>query len=437
MSSAVDFIRRALPKERFTRGVMVLAGGSFSSQVLLAIVTPITTRLYSPSDFGVLAVYTSIAAMLSLISSGRYELSIPICENNATAANVLALSIIINSLSAIAVMIAVWLCGDYFLEHIQATNLRRYLWLLPVSMIFTGTYQVFSYFAVRNKKFSDLARTKLSQSICANAIVLGLGLLKVGPIGLLLGLLASGSSGITTLARPLLREYRDCLKSISWSEMRRLLSLYRKFPLMSAPSALLNNAACSLPAIILAAYYGNKVAGLFGLSMKMVGIPGMLLCLAVSQAYLGEIAEATRENPEQVPRIFTSVTKKMLKVSLLVVAFGCISPYIFGVIFGQTWKAAGIYSALLCFYAAAQLVVSPTSMVVVVMERQDLQMLGDFVRCVLVLASLIIPYKLHLSADVAIASYSAIMVLTYVGYYMIYKWVAFSSQRLIAARKTE
>lgn len=424
MSYIKNRIKRILPKGRFQRSVALMAGGSFLSLAILAVATPITTRLYTPADYGVLAVYTGAVNLLCIVASGRYELSIPLPENKYAAANLLVLSLAITVFFSAIVALGIFFGAGALLSRFNAAAMAPYLWLLPVSMIAIGGYQALSYWAVRNKKFGDLARTKLNQSLGANAVVLGLGVMRAGPIGLLLGLLVSHSAGIGTLIKPLLAEGRDYLSNIKLSEMRRLMVVYRKFPLLSAPSSLFNSAACSLPPILLASFYNREVAGLFGLAMKIVGVPGMLLCKAVSQAYLGEIAESVRECRGDVATIFSSVTKKLMKASLLVIAFGCISPYIFGFVFGKSWQQAGLYSAFLSIFAAAELVVSPISTVVIVFERQDLQMLGDVTRCILVVLAIYVPHRLGMSAEVAVACYSAIMVITYIGYYLIYRWVA-------------
>jgi len=99
-------LRALLPKNAFARGVSVLVGGTAGAQVLTVLAAPLLTRLYSPEDFGLLAVSASLLALIGVISSLRYELAIPLPE-----ANVAALSLILVGLRALLTGVLVWQLG--------------------------------------------------------------------------------------------------------------------------------------------------------------------------------------------------------------------------------------------------------------------------------------------------------------------------------------
>lgn len=81
--------RRLLPKNAFTHGASMLVGGTAGPQLLRVLAAPLLTRLYSPDDFGLLAVYASLSALIGGTSSLRYELAFPLPENvfNCTKAS--------------------------------------------------------------------------------------------------------------------------------------------------------------------------------------------------------------------------------------------------------------------------------------------------------------------------------------------------------------
>ena len=62
--------------------------------MLTVLAAPLLTRLYSSEDFGLLSVYTSLLALIGVISSLRYELAIPLPEDDGEAVNVAVLSLI-------------------------------------------------------------------------------------------------------------------------------------------------------------------------------------------------------------------------------------------------------------------------------------------------------------------------------------------------------
>jgi len=119
---AKNYLRRLLPKNAFARGVRVLVGGTVGVQVLTLL-----TRLYSPEDFGLLAVYASVLALIGVISSLRYELAVPLPEDDVEAANVATLSLILVGLSALLTGVLVWQLGPAIADLLGVPALAGYL----------------------------------------------------------------------------------------------------------------------------------------------------------------------------------------------------------------------------------------------------------------------------------------------------------------------
>ena len=69
-----------MPGGAFGRGVAVLGGGAAAAQAIAVAASPILTRLYSPADFGVLAVYTSLVSLLGAVAALSYHQAIPLPE---------------------------------------------------------------------------------------------------------------------------------------------------------------------------------------------------------------------------------------------------------------------------------------------------------------------------------------------------------------------
>ena len=58
--------------------IAMIAGGTTLAQGINILSTPILSRIYSPEDFGVTAVFISMVSILSVISALRYDLAIPL-----------------------------------------------------------------------------------------------------------------------------------------------------------------------------------------------------------------------------------------------------------------------------------------------------------------------------------------------------------------------
>jgi len=164
MTSLTTRLHTAFPHGTFRRHVLVLAGGTAIAQTLGVLTAPFLSRIYAPSDFGVFSVYVSILSVLLSIASLRYEFAIPLCETDEDALQVLALALLLVPIMTVLSVAALWVFRVALLEWTGTTAMGWYFWSLPVGMAAAGFYQVVSYWAVRRKAFSEIARTKVSQA---------------------------------------------------------------------------------------------------------------------------------------------------------------------------------------------------------------------------------------------------------------------------------
>jgi O-antigen/teichoic acid export membrane protein len=67
---------RSLAKGRFARHALTLSTGVLLGNGLIALVSPIMTRLYSPADLGRFGLYTSFIGIASVATTMRYEFAI-------------------------------------------------------------------------------------------------------------------------------------------------------------------------------------------------------------------------------------------------------------------------------------------------------------------------------------------------------------------------
>src|SRR5690606_12731715 len=74
------------------KGMITLALGSGGARLIGLAAIPLLSRLYSPEDFGLLAVFSSMVLILAPLVSLRYVLALPLPRRDGTALNLLALS---------------------------------------------------------------------------------------------------------------------------------------------------------------------------------------------------------------------------------------------------------------------------------------------------------------------------------------------------------
>lgn len=399
-----------LPRGRFARSVSILAGGTALGQALTVLVSPILTRLYSPEDFGIFGVYASLLGIIVVIASLRYEYAIPLAEKDDTAANILALCFGLLLGMTVLSWFVIQGLGSQIVTWANVPGLEPYLWLIPLGVLGAGAYQILNYWAIRKRDFTRISRTRISRGVGRAAIQVGVGFASAGPLGLLLGQLAGETAGSASLGLAAWRKDRAAFKAVSLQGIQRAGSRYKRFPAFVSGASLINIVGTQAPQILLAAFYGAQVAGWFALGQRVIAAPLNIVVDSVAQVYFGEAAQISRDDPKAVRRLFLRLTSRLaLFGGLPVVVICTLAPWFFASVFGPSWERAGQYVQILGFAFAVRLSVTPTASTLNILDRQDLYLIQDSLRLVLILAVFWLSKLLHYSDLTAVTLYSLAM----------------------------
>ena len=99
------------PKSEFSRNVLTLMTGTTIAQAIPITISPILTRIYTPEDFGVFALFVAIVGFIAVIASGRYEQAIMLPKYDKYAINIFTLSLILICLTSIFTAACIRLFG--------------------------------------------------------------------------------------------------------------------------------------------------------------------------------------------------------------------------------------------------------------------------------------------------------------------------------------
>ena len=100
---------RRLASSEFSRNVSFLASGTAISMGVTVLASPITTRLYQPADYGVFALFITIAAVVGVVATGQYAQAIILPKSDRDATDVVGLCLAIALAVGIFVAIVVLL----------------------------------------------------------------------------------------------------------------------------------------------------------------------------------------------------------------------------------------------------------------------------------------------------------------------------------------
>ncbi len=413
----------------FRLKVLQVAGGTAVAQGLLIMASPILTRLYTPADFGVLVVYVSILALLVIVASLRYEYALPIPADDGEAVNLLAVFLLLVASTTCLASLLLYALQDRILAWMDAPALGPYLWLVPVSICGAGFYQVFNCWAIRKGGYQRIARTKVTQSITQLTLQVCVGSVVKGPVGLLVGDAVGRSNGTRTLAMLDWRNDWSRLRQVRWAGMWRAVVRFRRFPVISSGTALMNTFNLRIPALLLAIYSGPAVAGCFALAQRVFALPSSVIGESVAQVYFGEVALLAKRDAGGLMVLFRGTLRRMFLLGLPIMLIAMASGwFLFPLIFGRNWREAGIFVVALAPMALAQFTAACADSTLLVLERQDLALYREALRSGLLLSGILVAYLLKWPPRSAMFLFGATGTLAYIGYGLI-TWYAIRRHR--------
>jgi len=408
------FIRK-IKSNAFYQNIAVVAGGNAFANLIGVVSAPIITRLYTPQDYGIFAVFSSVIAILGSVATLRYSIAIPLPRKTKISNDIIKLSLIVSFLFSLFITIVILTFGRFITNKLSLNNIEPYLFFIPITIFGRGIYNTLTNWAVRKKQYKLITRTKVSQGIISAVTKIGLGIIGLKPLGLILGAIIQEFGGNTTLFRKFFKQTPFFLKKIDFKGIIYVAKRYKKFPLIQTWSHLLLNLGNELPVLLLGTVFDYKVAGIYGLANKIINVPMFLIGRSVSQVYFGEISNIGIQNSQKIYKLSKSILKKMFVIGLipvmLIMAFG---PWLFMVVFGQEWHEVGVYARYLTLYILTSFIASPFENVFNLYEKQNLQLILNIIKLSSVVIVFVISSYLNLSPVNTIGIYSIIMTIYYI-----------------------
>lgn len=93
--------------------------GTTVAQAIPIAITPILTRIYTPEDFGIFAIFIALVTIFGSISSARYELAVMLPKKDEDAINILALGFIIIILISLVLLLITIFFNDYLVSLLK------------------------------------------------------------------------------------------------------------------------------------------------------------------------------------------------------------------------------------------------------------------------------------------------------------------------------
>ena len=407
-------------KSEFARHTLTLLIGTGLSQAIPIIAAPLLSRMYEPKDFGLFGLFLSLAGILSVLATGRYEVAILLPPNDEDAVNIVVLSIGVTCLFCVLLLLIVLLYRHSIANLLGNPDLAPWLYLLPLMVLLTSVYQALNYWFNRRKQYRRLALNRISRSLFMIGVSLGLGITGRVPGGLIVG--AVVGQGVATLqfAWPWMIERRAGNLKISKAGVIAMGRRYIHFVKYSLLGDTVNTVSGQMPVLVLSIFFGPAIVGYFNLTQRVLFGPSSIISTAIGDVFRQRASE-DRNVIGNFRQIWLKTFKTLAALSVPVYAtVAVIAPVLFAFVFGKEWRTAGEYAQIMSPFFMLSFTASILSRSTYIAEKQKQDMLWQIVLFSLITLALLAGAWYHQPV------YSlGLYTIAYCGMYLVYLWMCF------------
>ncbi len=400
--------RRVLADRTRSRALLLL-GGNLGAHAITLLLLPMLTRVASPVEFGDFARYVSFVGVLLPVASLRYEWAIPLARDPARNARLIELSLwVLAAISLLTFAVASWPAAR------ALTGGALTQWVAP-GLVVLGCVQLVSSWTIRTAEFRMFTVARVLHSLFVGVAQIVL-VMAFGGAGLIVGHLGGQVLAYAYIGSRIAVDARDGRQSDPAVTVGTVAQEYRRFPLVSAPSSLVNALGVEAPILLIGSLVGTASAGQLALAQRIAALPGMLVTQSLGQSFYSEAAMLARTEDPGLRTLYRRTVRHLaLLGGVVAVALGA-APWIFPILFGAQWQTAGWMAAALGLLVFSQMTFGTVSCLEY-LNRQGLNFLWNFVRLALVAAAIVVCQLLECSATVTVAVYSAASAVWYPALY--------------------
>jgi O-antigen/teichoic acid export membrane protein len=386
-------VKNIYSSEFFKYSAALLSSNAIS-QLIGIFVYPFITRLYGREVFGEFNLLFSIVGILTILSTGKYELAIVLPKSEKKAIALFQVCLILNVFLCILSLLIVFFWREGIASLFNRESLSRLLFFLPFLVLLGGLWQTLNYFFIRQKKYYNVGTYAIAQSLINSIVKCALGVKACIQSGLLWGTILGQFLAFFSCFYKSRFPWRK-IKKIEKTELIAVAKTYSNFPKFESPNELLNTFAGNLPILLLSVYFEMVEIGLFALALSVGFRPVNLFCNSVYQVLFKKITEKMHHKEMIKKDIFLFCKLCLIVILPFFLLFVFIAEWIFGILFGQEWTEAGFYLKLMLPWLFMVVLVASISFIPDLFFKQKTAMILEIGYVILRLISLFIGIYFH------------------------------------------
>lgn len=290
----------AVLKSKALGDSLFLVGGALAAQGMFFLAAPVITRLFRPADLGLLATTMSLVLLGRQLATLNYHQAIPVVPGERTSRRLATLTLTTSVGFVVLVTLILGLGAVAPIPGVFGQWLDAMWWVAPLMLLALCVNDVVSYSVTRSGPIRALGEARLGQGAAyvGGQVIAGFLL----PVASLL-CLAYAAGFAASNAWLLFRRHGRAILAVSsparlWSLARR----FHRYPRYIMPSNLMAQAGTELPSLLIASLYGLREAGLFFLTVRIIGLFNQMLGESATWITYARMAEMARTDPGALRR---------------------------------------------------------------------------------------------------------------------------------------
>jgi O-antigen/teichoic acid export membrane protein len=354
----------------YWKSVATLTSGSFISQGIGIASMLVVARLYVPAEMGAYALFFAYAGLLSLVATAKFDAAVFMARRPSEAADLALLATFISLIVAAAIALLSPVLG--FLVTSVTHRPIAFLLLLALGTATGGMMMAVSALAMQVKEFALVTQGRMAQSLVTAALAIGLGLAGWDATGLIVALV--GGQAVVCVMLGWRLSILAHARRFGWREARTRARRNARFPQYMLLGEGMNYFGNNALAFVTPGLFGAASLGQFNLGQRVAGIP--IYVIGTSMAGIFRTAISPQHAaPSEILGIFRSSFVRLCAIgAVLTLPLLLAGPLLFRIAFGAQWHDAGFYVQIISPLIFLRFVVSPLSVVLLLANRQRLDM---------------------------------------------------------------
>ena len=328
----------------YFKNLFVLTSGVGVSQLIPFLLLPILTRFFTPSDFGVFALFMAIIQLLTIPMTCRLEMAVILPKKDTDAALLCFMSLVSLLFFSILTFLVLLLCNLSDLYFDVFIGFEWIVYLIPLGVVMFGVYNILYSWNNRLELYYRMSYSHILHSAFSTPLSIAFYFTPLKPVALILGQIIGRFLACVLLLKNLIKTIRQVPYDSIYRQCLSLLKEYRKFIIFETPHSVLNFFSQKYILGVFTAFFGMVTVGIFDVADKIIAKPLGILSNSFKTVFYKRLTTAKDK--------LTIFKKSLFLITfasfLLTVPFYIIPDSVFIFLLGPEWSDTGRYIQLIC-----------------------------------------------------------------------------------------